>query len=204
MYHDLLSRCLKSIVLCCRYQILGVFLLIQLCIIAAECLRRTNLSSIASSVHQTSLGTHQASAGSDSRTVALIEIFFEFAFSHIIISRLNYDYFFPLVMSFCRARHTSFKWRWQFGNWGLWYGKLDLWFQTIFRGDFPVWSRNCYSLFVTVILVSLNLQGFLSPFLFFNFYKYFLSPQNPCLGYITKLTGIMDTKIGHIATTKFT
>ncbi|XP_058205845.1 peroxisome biogenesis factor 10 isoform X2 [Rhododendron vialii] len=46
-----------------RYQILGVFLLIQLCIIAAECLRRTNLSSIASSVHQTSLGTYQASAG---------------------------------------------------------------------------------------------------------------------------------------------
>ncbi|KAG5555950.1 hypothetical protein RHGRI_006559 [Rhododendron griersonianum] len=46
-----------------RYQILGVFLLIQLCIIAAEGLRRTNLSSIASSVHQTSLGTHQASAG---------------------------------------------------------------------------------------------------------------------------------------------
>lgn len=94
MYHDLLSGCLKSIVLCCRYQILGVFLLIQLCIIAAEGLRRTNLSSIASSVHQTSLGTHQASAGSDSRTVALIEIFFEFAFSHIIISQLNYDYFF--------------------------------------------------------------------------------------------------------------
>ncbi|KAG5555921.1 hypothetical protein RHGRI_006539 [Rhododendron griersonianum] len=46
-----------------RYQILGVFLLIQLCIIAAECLRHTNLSSIASSVHQTSLGKHQASAG---------------------------------------------------------------------------------------------------------------------------------------------
>lgn len=46
-----------------RYQILGVFLLIQLCIIAAEGLRRTNLSSISSSVHQTSLGTHQASAG---------------------------------------------------------------------------------------------------------------------------------------------
>ncbi|KAI8562461.1 hypothetical protein RHMOL_Rhmol03G0038900 [Rhododendron molle] len=46
-----------------RYQILGVFLLIQLCIIAAECLRCTNLSSISSSVHQTSLGTHQASAG---------------------------------------------------------------------------------------------------------------------------------------------
>ncbi|KAK9273166.1 hypothetical protein L1049_017973 [Liquidambar formosana] len=46
-----------------RYQILGVFLLIQLCIIAAEGLRRSNLSSIASSVHQTSLGTQQTSAG---------------------------------------------------------------------------------------------------------------------------------------------
>ncbi|KAI8562472.1 hypothetical protein RHMOL_Rhmol03G0039400 [Rhododendron molle] len=52
-----------------RYQILGVFLLIQLCIIAAEGLRRTNLSSVASSVHQTSLGTHQASAVSDSGTL---------------------------------------------------------------------------------------------------------------------------------------
>ncbi|XP_024022697.1 peroxisome biogenesis factor 10 [Morus notabilis] len=46
-----------------RYQILGVFLLIQLCIIAAEGLRRSNLSSIARSVHQTSLGPHQASTG---------------------------------------------------------------------------------------------------------------------------------------------
>ncbi|XP_028792063.1 peroxisome biogenesis factor 10-like [Neltuma alba] len=46
-----------------RYQILGVFLLIQLCIIAAEGLRRSNLSSIASSVHQTSFGAHQRSAG---------------------------------------------------------------------------------------------------------------------------------------------
>ncbi|OMO86464.1 hypothetical protein COLO4_21126 [Corchorus olitorius] len=42
-----------------RYQILGVFLLIQLCILAAEGLRRSNLSSIASSIHQTSLGSHQ-------------------------------------------------------------------------------------------------------------------------------------------------
>ncbi|XP_010049273.2 peroxisome biogenesis factor 10 [Eucalyptus grandis] len=46
-----------------RYQILGIFLLIQLCILAAEGLRRSNLSSIASSVHQTSLGTHQTSSG---------------------------------------------------------------------------------------------------------------------------------------------
>ncbi|XXG51380.1 hypothetical protein AAC387_Pa02g5167 [Persea americana] len=46
-----------------RYQILGVFLLIQLCILGAEGLRRSNLSSIASSVHQTSLGAHQASGG---------------------------------------------------------------------------------------------------------------------------------------------
>ncbi|TQE01436.1 hypothetical protein C1H46_012916 [Malus baccata] len=47
-----------------RYQILGVFLLIQLCIIAAEGLRRSNLSSIASSAQQT-FGTHQTSAGRD-------------------------------------------------------------------------------------------------------------------------------------------
>lgn len=46
-----------------RYQILGVFLLIQLCIIAAEALRRSNLSSIATSIHPTSLGPHQISAG---------------------------------------------------------------------------------------------------------------------------------------------
>nr|ANS59745.1 ZFP8 [Betula platyphylla] len=46
-----------------RYQILGVFLLIQLCVIAAEGLRRSNLSSIASSVHQTSFGTHSSSSG---------------------------------------------------------------------------------------------------------------------------------------------
>lgn len=46
-----------------RYQILGVFLLIQLCIIAAEGLRRSNLSSITSSVHHTSLGFQQASTG---------------------------------------------------------------------------------------------------------------------------------------------
>ncbi|OWM87842.1 hypothetical protein CDL15_Pgr019426 [Punica granatum] len=46
-----------------RYQILGIFLLIQLCILAAEGLRRSNLSSITSSVHQASLGSHQTSAG---------------------------------------------------------------------------------------------------------------------------------------------
>ncbi|XP_057477006.1 peroxisome biogenesis factor 10 [Actinidia eriantha] len=46
-----------------RYQILGVFLLIQLCIIAAEGLRRSHLSSVASSVHQASLGMPQASTG---------------------------------------------------------------------------------------------------------------------------------------------
>ncbi|KAJ7966367.1 Peroxisome biogenesis factor 10 [Quillaja saponaria] len=46
-----------------RYQILGIFLLIQLCILAAEGLRRSNLSSIASSVHQASSGTHLAAAG---------------------------------------------------------------------------------------------------------------------------------------------
>ncbi|XP_016181678.2 peroxisome biogenesis factor 10 isoform X2 [Arachis ipaensis] len=46
-----------------RYQILGVFLLIQLCVIAAERLRRRNLSSIAGSVHQASFATQQRSAG---------------------------------------------------------------------------------------------------------------------------------------------
>ncbi|XP_062099548.1 peroxisome biogenesis factor 10 [Humulus lupulus] len=46
-----------------RYQILGVFLLIQLCIIAAEGLRRSNLSSITSSVRQATLGAHHSSTG---------------------------------------------------------------------------------------------------------------------------------------------
>ncbi|XP_048331316.1 peroxisome biogenesis factor 10 isoform X2 [Ziziphus jujuba] len=45
-----------------RYQILGVFLLVQLCIIAVEGLRRSNLSSIASSAHHTSSGMHHSSA----------------------------------------------------------------------------------------------------------------------------------------------
>ncbi|XP_047169099.1 peroxisome biogenesis factor 10 isoform X2 [Vigna umbellata] len=46
-----------------RYQILGVFLLIQLCIIAAEGLRRRNFTSIAGSVHQASFASHDRSAG---------------------------------------------------------------------------------------------------------------------------------------------
>ncbi|XP_072972192.1 peroxisome biogenesis factor 10 isoform X2 [Typha angustifolia] len=46
-----------------RYQILGVFLLIQLCILGAEGLRRSNLSSISSSIHQTTQGIHRSSAG---------------------------------------------------------------------------------------------------------------------------------------------
>nr|XP_043624527.1 peroxisome biogenesis factor 10 [Erigeron canadensis] len=46
-----------------RYQILGMFLLVQLCIIAAEGLRRSNLASITSSVQHTSLRVHQASGG---------------------------------------------------------------------------------------------------------------------------------------------
>ncbi|KAK7303614.1 hypothetical protein RJT34_14524 [Clitoria ternatea] len=46
-----------------RYQILGVFLLIQLCIITAEGLHRRNFTSIAGSVHQTSLASHHSSAG---------------------------------------------------------------------------------------------------------------------------------------------
>ncbi|KAK1315380.1 Peroxisome biogenesis factor 10 [Acorus calamus] len=45
-----------------RYQILGVFLLIQLCIIAAEGLRRSNLSSI-SSVHNTAFQSQHSSTG---------------------------------------------------------------------------------------------------------------------------------------------
>ncbi|KAG0448423.1 hypothetical protein HPP92_027844 [Vanilla planifolia] len=46
-----------------RYQVLGIFLLVQLCVLAAEGLRRSNLSSIASSVHQTSVGGHPTSIG---------------------------------------------------------------------------------------------------------------------------------------------
>lgn len=46
-----------------RYQILGVFLLIQLCVIAAERLRRRNLSSLGTSARPTSIGTYQQSEG---------------------------------------------------------------------------------------------------------------------------------------------
>lgn len=46
-----------------RYQILGVFLLIQLCVIAAEGLRRRNLSSLGTSARPTSIGTYQQSEG---------------------------------------------------------------------------------------------------------------------------------------------
>ncbi|KAL1532613.1 peroxisome biogenesis factor 10 [Salvia divinorum] len=46
-----------------RYQILGVFLLVQLCIIAAEGLRRSNLSSLATSIQPTSLGDYRTSTG---------------------------------------------------------------------------------------------------------------------------------------------
>ncbi|PIN01414.1 putative E3 ubiquitin ligase, integral peroxisomal membrane protein [Handroanthus impetiginosus] len=46
-----------------RYQILGVFLLVQLCIIAAEGLRRSNLSSFSTTFQQTSVGAYQTSAG---------------------------------------------------------------------------------------------------------------------------------------------
>ncbi|KAL3844279.1 hypothetical protein ACJIZ3_001682 [Penstemon smallii] len=45
------------------YQILGVFLLVQLCIIAAEGLRRSNFTSLTTSFQQTSLGPYQTSAG---------------------------------------------------------------------------------------------------------------------------------------------
>ncbi|KAE9607877.1 putative transcription factor C2H2 family [Lupinus albus] len=48
-----------------RYQILGVFLLIQLCVIAAEGLRRRNLTSIAGSVNQASFATYHRSPGHD-------------------------------------------------------------------------------------------------------------------------------------------
>ncbi|CAE6011508.1 unnamed protein product [Arabidopsis arenosa] len=46
-----------------RYQILGVFLLVQLCILAAEGLRRSNLSSITSSIQQASVGSYQTAGG---------------------------------------------------------------------------------------------------------------------------------------------
>ncbi|GAB2222989.1 hypothetical protein Droror1_Dr00017122 [Drosera rotundifolia] len=46
-----------------RYQMLGVFLLIQLCVIAAEGLRRSNLSGLTSSVQQRSIGAYQFSTG---------------------------------------------------------------------------------------------------------------------------------------------
>lgn len=46
-----------------RYQILGVFLLIQLCVIAAEGLRRRNLASLGTSARPTSIGTYQQSEG---------------------------------------------------------------------------------------------------------------------------------------------
>lgn len=47
----------------CRYQIVGVFLLIQLCIIGADRLRRSNLSSITNTMNQTSLRNHQRFTG---------------------------------------------------------------------------------------------------------------------------------------------
>ncbi|XP_078444686.1 peroxin 10 [Wolffia australiana] len=46
-----------------RYQILGVFLLIQLCILGVKGLRQSNLASIASSLHQASLEGRQYSTG---------------------------------------------------------------------------------------------------------------------------------------------
>lgn len=58
-----LKHLFSVIWLLCRYQILGVFLLIQLCVIAAEALRRRHFTSIASSVHQASFATHNTSAG---------------------------------------------------------------------------------------------------------------------------------------------
>ncbi|OIV93847.1 hypothetical protein TanjilG_13862 [Lupinus angustifolius] len=48
-----------------RYQILGVFLLIQLCVIAAEGLRRRNLTSIAGSVNQASFANYHRTPGHD-------------------------------------------------------------------------------------------------------------------------------------------
>uniref|UniRef100_A0A804MSU6 RING-type E3 ubiquitin transferase n=1 Tax=Zea mays TaxID=4577 RepID=A0A804MSU6_MAIZE len=46
-----------------RYQILGIFLLIQLCILGAERLRRSNISSIASSINQISSGGYPSTTG---------------------------------------------------------------------------------------------------------------------------------------------
>ncbi|EPS67997.1 peroxisome biogenesis factor 10, partial [Genlisea aurea] len=46
-----------------RYQILGVFLLVQLCVIAAEGLRRSGLSSVAASFQQASAAAYQHRTG---------------------------------------------------------------------------------------------------------------------------------------------
>ncbi|CAI9755748.1 unnamed protein product [Fraxinus pennsylvanica] len=46
-----------------RYQILGVFLLVQLCILAAEGLRRSNISSFTNTLQQSSVGAHQTPTG---------------------------------------------------------------------------------------------------------------------------------------------
>ncbi|CAA3001736.1 peroxisome biogenesis factor 10 [Olea europaea subsp. europaea] len=46
-----------------RYQILGVFLLVQLCILAAEGLRRSNISSFTNTFQQSSVGAHQTPTG---------------------------------------------------------------------------------------------------------------------------------------------
>lgn len=52
-----------SKVLSRRYQILGVFLLVQLCILAAEGLRRSNISSFTNTFQQSSVGAHQTPTG---------------------------------------------------------------------------------------------------------------------------------------------
>ena len=107
LYRNSLSRKFKLIWIAplCRYQILGIFLLIQLCIIAAEGLRRSNLSSIATSAQQT-FGTHQTSSGQYFYyTLILFFIFVSCLFSfkmkqHMIdfqsnISHIKSDYLSP-------------------------------------------------------------------------------------------------------------
>lgn len=62
----------------CRYQILGVFLLIQLCILAAEGLRRSSLSSVSTSAQQAPFGTYQTSAGKTFLHILMLRTFSEY------------------------------------------------------------------------------------------------------------------------------
>lgn len=75
-----------------RYQILGMFLLVQLCIIAAEGLRRSNLASITASVQHTSLRVHQASGGLNSLQNNYMIIYFIYVSSFSYVQMLLQTY----------------------------------------------------------------------------------------------------------------